>query len=98
MNLDGKLLASVVCTLNFCLDQLGRNIKSSSLNYIDVSHFFVYLLVNCCSEGPNVSTTPIMAMGCWQCLHLSVVQLKGKHCRKPHHHNGVVDTFGQSVE
>ena len=23
-------------------------------------------------------------MGCWQCLPLSVVQLKGKHCQKPH--------------
>ena len=34
-------------------------------------------------------------MGCWQCLPLSVVQLKGKHRRKPHCHNGVVDTFGQ---
>ena len=33
---------------------------------------------------PNVSTTPITAMGCWQSLPLSVVQLKGKHCRKPH--------------
>ena len=44
--------------------------------------------------GPNVSTTPIMAMGCRQCLPHSVVQLKGKHCRKPHCHNGVVDTFG----
>jgi hypothetical protein len=42
----------------------------------------------------NVSTTPIMAMGCRQCLPLSVVQLKGKHCRKPHCRNGVVDTFG----
>ena len=31
----------------------------------------------------NVSTTPITAMGCRQCLTLSV-QLKGKHCRKPH--------------
>ena len=30
-------------------------------------------------------------MGCRQCLHL---QLKGKHCRKPHCRNGVVDTFG----
>ena len=30
----------------------------------------------------------------WQCLPLSVVQLKGKHCRKPHSRNGVVDTFG----
>ena len=42
---------------------------------------------------PNVSTTPIPAMGCQQCLHLSVVQLKGKHCRKPHCPNGVVGTF-----
>ena len=44
----------------------------------------------------NVSTTTTMAMGCWQCLPLSVVQLKGKHCRKPHCRNGVVDTFGKS--
>ena len=42
----------------------------------------------------NVSTTPIMAMGCRQCLPLSVVQLRGKYCRKPHCRNGVVDTFG----
>ena len=27
--------------------------------------------------------------------HLCVVQLKGKHCRKPHCCNGVVDTFKQ---
>ena len=40
---------------------------------------------------PNVSTTPITAMGCWQCLPLSVVHLKGKHCRKPHCRNGIVD-------
>ena len=32
----------------------------------------------------RISTTPITAMGCQQCLPLSVVQLKGKHCRKPH--------------
>ena len=43
---------------------------------------------------PNISTTPITAMGCRQCLPLSVVQQKGKHCQKPHCHNGVVDTFG----
>ena len=48
--------------------------------------------------GLNVSTTPIMAMGCRQCLPLSVVQLKGKHCRKPHCRNGVVDTFGPGQE
>ena len=39
------------------------------------------------------TTTPIMAMGCLQCLPLSVVQLKGKHWRKPHCRNGVVDMF-----
>ena len=44
--------------------------------------------------GLNVSTTPITEMGCRQCLPLSVVQLKDKHCRKPHCRNGVLDTFG----
>ena len=41
----------------------------------------------------NVSTTPITAMGCRQCLPLHVVQLKGKHCQKTYCRNGVVDTF-----
>ena len=45
----------------------------------------------------NISTTPITAIGCWQCLPHSVVQLKGKHCRKSHCCNGVVDTFGQCI-
>ena len=36
-------------------------------------------------------------MGCWQCLSLTVVQLKGKHCQKPHCRNGVVDTFEPSL-
>ena len=35
-----------------------------------------------------------MAMGCRQCLPLSVIQLGCKHCQKPHCRNGVVDTFG----
>ena len=39
-------------------------------------------------HGPNVSPTPITAMGCRQCLPLSVEQLKGKHCQKPHCRNG----------
>jgi hypothetical protein len=47
--------------------------------------------------GPKVSTPPIMAIGCWQCLPLSVVQLKGKHCRKSHCRDGVVDMFGHSL-
>ena len=52
-----------------------------------------YLLCKYCL---NVSTTPITAMGCRQCLPLSVVHLKSKHCRIPHCRNGVVDTFGHS--
>ena len=40
-----------------------------------------------------VSTIHITAMGCQQCLPLSVVQLKGKHCQKLHYRNGVVDRF-----
>ena len=53
----------------------------------------------CVSQGSeyqdqNVSTTPITALGCRQCLPLSVVQLKGEHRRKPNCRNGVVDTFG----
>ena len=38
---------------------------------------------------PNVSTTPITAKGCRQCLLLRVVQLKGEHCQKTHRRNGV---------
>ena len=36
-------------------------------------------------------------MGCRQCLHLSVVQLKGKHRQKTPWRNGVVDTREQTV-
>ena len=32
------------------------------------------------SECPKVSTTPIMAMGCQQCLPLNVFKMKGNHC------------------
>ena len=31
-----------------------------------------------------------MAMGCQQCLLLSIVQMEGKYCRKPHCHLGIV--------
>ena len=55
------------------------------------------MILNKC-ECLNVSTTPITAMGCQQYLSLSVVQLKGKHCRKPHCCNGVVDMFGLGIE
>ena len=52
------------------------------------------LAINKLPQSPNISTTPITAMGCRQCLPLSVVQLKGEHCRKPHCRNEVVDTLG----
>ena len=50
-------------------------------------HKIAYILV--IWIGLNVTTTPITAMGCRQCLPLSVVQLEGRHCRY-----GVVDAFG----
>ena len=37
------------------------------------------------------------AIGCQQYLPPSVVQLKGKHCLKPHCLYGVLDTFGHAV-
>ena len=43
----------------------------------------------------SVSTTiPITVIGGRQCLPLSVVQLRGKHCQKPNCHNEFVDMFG----
>ena len=62
-------------------------------------HFSVlfFLPTRVGEEGPNVSTTPITAMGCRKCLPLIVVQLKGLHCRKSHCRNGVLDTLGQDV-
>ena len=64
---------------------------------IDIEIEKTYTVHYYSSRGPNVSTTPITAMGCRQCLPLSVVQLKGKHCQKPHCRNGVVDTIGHGV-
>ena len=48
------------------------------------------------TQSLNVSTTPITAMECPQCLPFNVVQLKAKHCRNPHYCYGVVDMFGLS--
>ena len=44
-----------------------------------------------------IYNSQIQQWGAQQCLPLSVVQLKGKHCRKPHCCSGVVDTFGHIV-
>ena len=35
----------------------------------------------------------ITAIGCWQVLSLSVVQMKGKQCQKPHGLDGIVDAI-----
>ena len=43
---------------------------------------------------PKLIYNSLYGNGCRQCLPLSVVQLKGKHCRKPHCRNGVKDMFG----
>ena len=43
-----------------------------------------YLWVDFERYCSNLSTTPITAMGCQQCLPLIVVQLKGKHYPKKH--------------
>ena len=42
--------------------------------------------------SPNVPTTTTRNV-----YLFSVVQLKGKHCQKPHCHNGVVDMFGPTL-
>ena len=44
---------------------------------INRNHIAKICFLICRVQGPNVSTTPITAMGCRQCLPLSVVQLKG---------------------
>ena len=54
-------------------------------------------IIYICRYCLNVSTTLITAMGCRQCLSLSVVQLKGKHCQKTHCRNGVVGKFRPAI-
>ena len=62
-----------------CADLSSMICKSKI--YIGSDSFFknpyVNLIAALKSVCPNVSTAPIMAMGCRQCLPLSVVQLKG---------------------
>ena len=80
--------------------QLKLNFHPKNVFYRII--FYLYFEWKCFGQtskslSPNVSTSPVMAMGCRQCLPLSVVQLKGKHCRRPHCRNGVVDTFGHYI-
>ena len=66
--------------------------KDDRMNSLYTVKFFLSYM-----KSSKISTTPIMAMGCRQCLPFSVVQLKSKRCQKLHCRNGVVDTFGQGV-
>ena len=71
--------------MNLSKDLHYSLVMSSYLDQQDKLHFFLAVIAQ--------TTTPIMAMGRRQCLPLSVVQLKGKHCRKPHCRNGVVTRY-----
>ena len=62
------------------------------VNYGAVGNQLQWVSCRFQAKRPNyVVTTPITAMVCRQCLPLSVVQLKSKHCQNPHCRNGVVD-------
>ena len=61
-----------------------------------LSSYWVPVLCWCTRRKPDYTQTPITAMGCWQCLPLSVVWLKGRYCQKPHCRDEVVDTSEQS--
>ena len=79
----------------WALEQIDHGVKPEEV--ISGSRHSIYIYGTIIS-GRNISTTPIMAKGCRQCLPLSVVQLKGEHCRKPHCRNGVVDHLGLGLE
>ena len=72
-----------------CINQLITLVKSFEI-FCGLSHVYVW---GSTSTRPEHIYNSHYSMGCRQCSSLSVVQLKGKHCRKPHCCNGVVDTF-----
>ena len=78
---------------NLWIQNKLQGVHCTLLGVTSHSVFFV-ILAKVFRPCPNVSTTSITAMGCRQCLALTVVQLKGKHC---HCQNGVVDTFGPTL-
>ena len=58
--------------------------------FLDENWFLRFFML---SSASIKAWTPITAISCQQCLPFSVVQLKGKHCWKPHCRNWVVDAF-----
>ena len=85
---------------NFCLDaSTWRDemplikVAYLMLNFLNLKSFLSNLFFLSSIQPQHAVGNGVPAMGCRQCLPLSVVKLKGKHCRKRHCHNGVVDTF-----
>ena len=68
--------------LRNCNYRIPRDSVSQELTAVGKNPVTLKILVFGC-HCLYVSTTPITAMGCRQCLPLSAIQLKGNHCRKP---------------
>ena len=80
--------------VNFCGFFVGKNEQICSI--FSPKRYFLFLTKTCCGGflARMYLQLQLQQWGGGQCLPLCVVQLKGKHCRKPHYPNGVVDTFG----
>ena len=76
---------------HFNKSQIPYNKMDSTFNFARFLHQSLEVSTYVHYAYPNISTTPITVMGCRQCLPLSLVQLKGKHCRKLHCRYGVVE-------
>ena len=98
ISISARIEFDIHCTdyFFFRFRKIGFEFRNLS---IIMNSYSILAFINCISwqklrllrrASSNLSTTLITAMGCRQCLPLSVFQLKSKHCR-----NGVVDTFGQ---
>ena len=96
----GPLLHCLVTRLSFNRLLKGKTNNNFTKPQIKrLKEFFLAEANSYCREDfqpcqlTNVSTTPITAMECRQRLPLGIIQLKGKHCQKPHCRNGFLDTF-----
>ena len=82
------LLRNLFVSLNsFCYATSG--LFEKFFDYHSLCIKLILRIPDLTNTGQAVSTTPFTATGCQQCLPLSVVQLKGKHCQNTHCRNGV---------
>ena len=79
-----------------CLNQTFDVKGNISLN-LSIIHAYDVNMKSKCSLGPNESTTPLRQWSFRQCLSFSWTTLRGKHFRKLHCRNGVVDMFGPKL-